>query len=80
MPTIHDHIAEADRQIERMRVRIEQKRSHAENFRWDDHFEPEAEKARALLDRMVWELAQLQQYRLNLYQEATSAEVPKKAS
>src|SRR5262245_39397470 len=79
MTTVHDRIGQADRQIERMRLRIEQQRTHADNLRWD-RFEPEAEKARALLDRMVGELALLQQYRLSLYQQASFADVPKKAS
>ena len=35
MSTVRDRIAEADRQIERMRLRIEQQRAHAENLRWD---------------------------------------------
>jgi len=79
MTTVHDRIAQADRRIERMRLRIEQQRTHADSFRWD-RFEPEAEKARALLDRMVGELALLQQYRLSLYQQASFVDVPKKAS
>ena len=79
MSSVHDRIAEADRQIERMKLRIQRQRVHAEYLRWDQ-FEPEAEKARALLDRMVGELALHQQYRLNLYQQASFADVPKKAS
>jgi hypothetical protein len=79
MPTLHERIAEADRQIERMQVRVHQQRAHAENFE-HGHFEPEAKKAFALLDQMVGELSLLRRYRLSLYQEAVFADVPKKVS
>jgi hypothetical protein len=77
MSTIHGRIAEADRQIERMKVRVQQQMDHAEDLE-HGHFEPEARKAHDLLNRMIAELSQLQQYRLSLYQEAVLAEVPKR--
>jgi hypothetical protein len=67
MSTLHERIAEVDRQIERIRARVQQQRADAEN-----------KKARALLDRMVGELALLRQHRFSLYQQATFGDVPKK--
>jgi hypothetical protein len=77
MPTLHERIAETDRQIERMRVRVQQQFVHAENLE-HGRCDPEARKARALLDRMAAELSLLQRYRLSLYQEAVLADAPKK--
>jgi hypothetical protein len=77
MSTIHDGIAEADRQIERMKVRVQQQRAHVANLE-HGHFESEAQKARTLLDRMVGELALLRQHRFSLYQQAAFGDVPKK--
>ncbi len=76
MPTLHERIAEADRQIERMKLRVQQQMVHAENLE-HGHFEPEARKAHDLLDQMVGELSLLRRYRLSLYQEAVFADVPK---
>ena len=77
MSTIHERIAEADRQIERIRARVQQQRADAENLE-HGHFELGANKARALLDQMVGELSLLRRYRLSLYQEAVFAETPEK--
>jgi hypothetical protein len=73
--TVHDHIAEADRQIERMKLRVQQQIVHTDNLE-HGHFEPEAKRAHALLNRMMEELSQLQQYRLKLYQQAVLEKVP----
>ena len=77
MYTLHERIAEADRQIERIRARIQQQRADAENLE-HGHFELGAKKARALVDRMVGELALLRQHRFSLYQQAAFGDVPKK--
>ena len=76
MSTIHERIAEADRQIERMKLRVQRQMVHTDNLE-HDHFEPEAKRAHDLLNSMMEELSQLQQYRLSLYQEAVFADVPK---
>ena len=76
MSTLHERIAEVDRQIEQIRARVQQQRAHAENLE-HGHFELGAKKVRALLDRMAGELSLLRRYRLSLYQEAVFADVPK---
>ena len=77
MSTLHERIAEADRSIERMKLRVQQQMVHWENLE-HGRFEPVAKKARALLERLEGELLLLQRYRLSLYQEAVFADAPKK--
>ena len=77
MSTLHERIAEADRSIERMKLRIQQQMVHWENLE-HGRCEPVAKKARALLERLEGELLLLQRYRLSLYQEAVFADAPKK--
>ena len=79
MSTIHDRIAEADRQIERMKLRVQRQAVHTENLELSN-FQPEAKRAHTVLNRLLAELTLLQQHRLDLYREATFADVPKKAS
>jgi hypothetical protein len=79
MSTIHNQIAAADRQIEQMKLHIQRQIAHTENLELRN-FQPEAKRAHALLNRMLAELSLLQQHRLSLYQAATFADVPKKAS
>jgi hypothetical protein len=79
MSTIHNQIAAADRQIERMKLGIQRQIAHTENLELGN-YQPEAKRAQALLNRMLAELSLLQQRRLNLYQAASFADVPKKAS
>jgi hypothetical protein len=77
MPTVQQRIAAADRQIERMKLRLHRQMVHAAELE-QNHHEREAERARVSLELMLAELSRLQRLRLSLYQEAAFADVPKR--
>ena len=76
MSTLHERIAEVDRQIERLRLHVQRQVVHTDNLELG-HFETETRRAHDLLNRMMEQLSQLRQYRLKLYREAVLEEVPK---
>jgi hypothetical protein len=80
MPTVQQLIAASDRQIDRLKLRVQREMVHVDDLERAD-LSADAKRARIALDHMLGELAFLQRYRLSLYQEPTFEDAPsRKAS
>jgi len=74
---LQQRIEEADRQIDHLKLRVEQQIVHLDELVQHPH---EAKRARATLDRWLRELSLLQHQRLNLYRQFAVAGLRAKAS
>jgi len=77
MPTNSEMIANADRQIARLKLLTHQQALHLECLE-HGHHNAEAKRTRVTLDLMLGELLILERYRLSLCQVTTFADEPAK--
>jgi hypothetical protein len=65
-PLLEQRIADADRHVARLKLRLEQQLIHLSELSQDPH---EAKRARATADHWLAELSLLRRQRLGLYQQ-----------